>query len=282
MSKALLIDARNALYRAVYAGLANKHQVKPHFFIILLRHFTNLINIIRPTSVHVFWDAPRDTVWRRTVLQTYKERQTNQHVKDISIHLPLLTEIAKEFFDVMSIRQYSKSHMEADDLIYAAVTCIHPKQSVIVSTDSDMAQIPYRFTSNSVYHPSESKFLNIPPYNPAHLKALVGDETDVIKGYYGVGPVTGKALLANKEDLQEFLKSKGSAIYYRNLLLIDLSFCPRILANTVYVERQLAKPVKFSNDKINELIEKYKIYSLHTEQSNLVMPFKHFVDEQSG
>ena len=271
----LLVDARNAIYRAVYAVRADHRPgVKYHYFVALLRQMTNWMNRLRPTSVSVCWDAPRATVWRRAALQTYKDRSDSNYVEGLAEDITLTTEVAREFFRVMNVRQLSRKQMEADDLLYAAVSVLHPKKSIIVSTDSDMVQIPYRFSSCSVFHPVEMEEVPVPCCNPAHLKALMGDNADSIDGYYGIGPKKGQALLENPTDLQEFLKLKGAKTFHLNLLLIDLGMCPRILANTLYAQRALAEPVTFDKGEINKLIMQHKVNGLQQEFADLVLPFK--------
>ncbi len=277
MQPALLIDARNVLYSAVYAGLNDRQSTRYHFFVILLRQLASLINIKRPRSVHIFWDAPRETLWRRGVLATYKDRSDSNYVEGLVEHLATTTKVAQDFFQHMNVRQYSRPNMEADDLLYAAVTLLHPQPNVIVSSDSDMMQMAYRYSSCTVYSPSEKANRLVPTVNPAHLKALMGDVADSIDGYYNIGPVRGKALLEDLTALREFLRIKGAEIYHRNLLLIDLSFCPRVLANTVYVQQQFSKPVKYSKDDINRLIMVHKVNGLQAEFPNLVLPFKNLV-----
>lgn len=275
MVDALLIDARNAIYRAVYAVKADRrHTTKYHYFVILLRQLSSWINAYRPNSVHIFWDAPRTTVWRRKILDTYKDRSNSQYVEDISEELALTTHVAQEIFTYMNVRQYDRKGMEADDLIYAAVSILHPKKNVIVSTDSDMVQIPYTFSSSTVYDPKKRTEMEIPCVNPVMQKALVGDKADSIDGYRGIGPKKSEAMLKNPPDMDRFLKTVDKQIYYRNMLLIDLSLNPRLLANKMYVQRIMFSEPKFDDQAINELTEKYKVTGLLTEYADLVYPFK--------
>jgi 5'-3' exonuclease len=271
----LLIDARNALYRAIYAVKADRrHDVKYHYFTILMRQLNRWMNTFRPSAVHVFWDAPRSTVWRRQGLETYKDRSTSQYVEDISEDLKMTTEVAQEFFAAMNVRQYSRRCMEADDLIYAATTVLHPMPTVIVSSDSDMIQIPFTFASSKQYDPGKKEEVEVPDVNPVWQKALTGDKADSIDGYYGIGPKKSAALLEDHRELRQFLESKGSKIFYRNLLLIDLSLCPRLLHNKVYVQRRLSEPIKFCAKTINDLIMKHKVNGLLQEYNDLVPPFQ--------
>lgn len=275
MPKHLLVDARNALYRAIYAVKADRrHDVKYHYFTILMRQITRWMNTYRPTSVHIFWDAPRNDVWRRQVLPTYKDRTKSSYVEDISEDLKMTTQVAQEFFAAMNVRQYSRKTMEADDLIYAATTVLHPEESIIISSDSDMIQIPFNFDSSLQYDPGKKIEVEVPSVNPVWQKALCGDKSDVIDGYYGIGPKKSAILLADHKELRVFLEAKGSKVFYRNLLLIDLSLCPRLIHNKVYIHRRLAEPVTFSAKAINDLIMQHKVNGMLQEYNDLVPPFQ--------
>lgn len=272
---ALLVDARNALYRAIYATKHdNRFDVKYHYFVIFLRQLTSWIRRYDPVSVHVFWDAPRATVWRREMAPNYKDRDKSTYVEDISEELSSTTAVAQAFFEKMAVRQYSRKRMEADDLIYAAVAALHPIPTVIVSTDSDMIQIPYRFNSSTVFHPQKQEEVDVPDVNPVMQKALVGDKADSIAGYKGIGPVKSAKMLADPAVLEEFLKGEGRRIFGLNMALIDLSLNPFCLANKLYVLRRLAEEVEFSKSDIDALTRKYKVNGLMQEYSNLVPPFK--------
>lgn len=275
----LLVDARNVIYRSAYATKANNHNytAQYHCFTILMRQLNSWMNLYHPRSVHIFWDAPRTTVWRRSCLKSYKDRTANPYIADMSEDIELTTQIAQEFFSVMNVRQYSRKSMEADDLIYAAVSILHPESSIIVSSDSDIVQIPYLFSSSKQYDPGKKCEVDIPTVNPVLQKALVGDKSDVIDGYHGIGPKKSAALLSSHANLQKFLKDNGTKLFYRNLLLIDLSLCPRLLHNKVYIQRQLAKPLQYCSKTINSLILQHKVNGLLQEYRNLVQPFEKLV-----
>ena len=272
---ALYVDARNALYRAVYAVKHDKRPgSKPHFFTVFLRQLATWINNFRPESVHIFWDAPKNTLWRRQILQSYKVRDKSAYLEDISADLEVTQRVAAAVFPFMGVRQYVRKAMEADDLIYAASVVRHPHETVIVSTDSDMLQIPFMLHSVSVYDPQERAKVTIPEHHPAVQKALVGDTTDKVPGYDGIGPKKSAAMLAEPNKLQQYLNAAGRELFSRNLILIDLSLCPRLLDNQLYIRRTMAKPVAFDKARIKELIGEHKISGLTAEFSNLVFPFQ--------
>lgn len=271
----MLIDAKNALYKSIWAIKNNKRPgVKNHYFTAFLRQLTKWMNYIRPSSIHLFWDAPRNTVWRKNILSTYKDRTASSNYVDITDDLAELTVIVKDFAKYMNIRQYERKHMEADDLIYSAVSVLHPLRTIIISSDSDMVQIPFRFSSSSVIDAAKSMdYIAVPQHNPVYIKSLVGDTSDCIDGYYGIGPMKSAAMLEDRDKLRDYFKLKGSELFNRNILLVDLSMCPQLLANTLYVHKQLADDVSFDRSKIVELINTHKVYELHAEFADLIIPF---------
>ncbi len=270
----LLVDARNALYRAIYAAKAERHRNGYHNIIYLLRQISSWIRQLNPTSVHIFWDAPRKTVWRREILSTYKDRTNSQYVDDITEDLANTTEVAMELFKYLNLRQYSKKKMEADDLIYAASVTLHPKPSIIISSDSDMMQIPYMVSSSKVYDPKTLIENEIPRHHPAMMKSIVGDKSDCIAGYYGIGPKKGSLLIENFQHLQEFLELKGRDVYHRNLLLTDLSLCPKLMSNRLYIQRIMSQSVCYDKDKVKETSKSYKLLGFDSEFANLIPPFQ--------
>lgn len=273
---AMLIDAKNVLYKSIWAIKNDRRPGhKNHYFTAFLRQLTKWMNQVRPSSVHLFWDAPRSTVWRRKILPTYKDRQIKDGVEDITEDLSNLTKIVKDFAQYLGIRQYERDCMEADDLIYTCVSVLHPNNTVIISSDSDMTQIPFRFSSSSVINASKSMDrIQTPTYNPVYVKSLVGDKSDCIDGYYGIGPAKSAALLEDIDKLKDYFKLKGSKIFNKNMLLIDLSMCPQLLANTLYVRRKLFEDVLFDRQKIIEMINHHKVFDLQTEIADLIIPFK--------
>jgi 5'-3' exonuclease len=272
---ALLIDIRNALYRAIYAVRADRRNtLKYHYFTVLLRQMNTWINYYKPESIHIFWDAPRKTVWRRKILPTYKDRTNNQYIEDISEDLFKTTNICKAFFNHMNVRQYSKKTMEADDLIFAAVAVMHPKPTVVISSDSDMIQIPYMFSSSKVFDPGKQIEPELPTVNPVIQKCLVGDKSDNIPGYRGIGPKKSQAMLEDTSLLVKHLADAGNKTLMRNMLLVDLSLNPRLMINKFYVQRKVLDPVEFDSNQIKHLMNKYKISGLMQNYNNLVLPFQ--------
>jgi 5'-3' exonuclease len=275
---ALLIDARNALYRAIFAVKSDKrHKIKYHYFVAFLRQIVSWIREYHPNTVHVFWDAPRSTVWRKQICKEYKQRDKSKYVEDISKELSQTTKIAQSFLNLLNVRQYNRNGMEADDLIYAYVTLSHPNKTIVVSTDSDMVQLPYYFSSCDLYNPVKKQIVPVPSVNPVFQKALVGDSSDNIKGYHGIGPKKSEKLLADNKLFVEFLKANSKNVLYRNLMLIDLSLNPRLLANKMYVYKKMSSSVNFDTSQVKSLAQEFKVQGFLTEYADLVPPFSKLI-----
>ena len=275
----LIIDVRNALYRAIYAHRAElMRTANPvHPFVIFLRLMNNWIRLYNPQSVNMFWDAPRKEVWRKKILPTYKDRENNTYIVDISEDLKSLTSLCEQAFAVMNIRQFYKKNMEADDLIYTSVSVLHPSPTIVISTDSDMIQIPYRYSSCILYEPKKEIEITLPDYNPVLFKALKGDKADNIPGYRGIGPKKALKLASDFCLLREFLNINDKMIYNRNQLLIDLSMCPRVLNNTIYVRKKMAEKIEYDKGKLLEFAKTQKINGLLAEFNDLIVPYQKLI-----
>lgn len=263
----MVIDIRNALYRAVYAY--KKQNAKNSPIRVLLGQIRGWYDFISPDSIHIAWDAPRTKVWRRTLLETYKDRTSSQYVDDLREHLTELTIVCKDVFAGLGFRQYYQQSMEADDLVYAISHSLQPEKVVIISTDSDLIQIPYRMPHVSVYDPINGNYTPVPDKDPVLIKALKGDKSDNIAGYWKVGPVNAEKLMDNRTSMQEFLDVRGRETLERNLKLIDLSLNPHLLDNRLYVIKMLSKKVAYNEETIKEAIKKHNIPDLISDLHQL-------------
>lgn len=266
---ALLIDGKNTAYRAVFGGRNDNC----HPFVTWLRLTTVWLEKLKPSSVHVFWDCHKQDIWRRKVLEEYKANrgETDPAIRDA---LWSLETVAREVLPWMNIRTYSRDTQEADDLIYSASRALAPNKVIIVSGDSDMTQIPWLMGHVKVFEPRKGEFVDFPEVNPIIQKALTGDNSDNISGYYGIGPVKSRDMMSDPKLLQEFFAIRGDKEFRRNLALIDLSMNPSRISNEMYVYQKLAEPIVFDKGAIVKKIQEHKISGLATDYSRIVVPFK--------
>jgi len=105
------------------------------------------------------------------------------------------------------------------------------------------------------------------------MKSLVGDKSDSIPGYKGVGEVTAQKILAGNR-LNSFLSENDKSLFYRNLTLIDLSLCPNLLGNKKHaLDTIWAEPI-FDDAEIRNSIMRNKINGMISEYSSIMQEFR--------
>ena len=247
----MLVDGRNALYRAVYAGLNDQkfQESGADYFTIMMRFLHHYYATFKPKSVHIFWDDKSTNLWRTEFYPEYKATRDNSDIRET---LNKQYKLALDLFRYMGFRQYFRKRQEADDLIYAFCRSFK-EQTVIVSSDSDMKQIPYSMSHVDLYNPSKAGRSNknvlleeVPESNVVITKAFTGDKADNIDGYRGIGPVKGNQYTTNLHDRAAFFKSVDPSAFIRNRKLIDLGLCPDLLDNMLYVEKHRTTPVQYN------------------------------------
>jgi DNA polymerase-1 len=297
----LLIDAKNMLYRAIFTAVGDKKfKDSGHHSINIVLHFMKYyLDKFSPKNIHVFWDTRRSNTWRKEVMPSYKEGRSNTRDDiDVDSELVKLTESLTALLKNMCVRQYYRDKMEADDLIYAFCRMNPFDKIVIVSSDSDLKQISFSYTNVSIHHPlSKNKNLTeeVPNIDPVLVKALVGDKSDNIDGYYRIGPKTAKILIEDTSARNEFFQSEKSIVksgddkitvgnqrFKENLRIIDLSLCPFLLDNMMYTSSKQFRPIRFDLNKIREIISKYKLRGVMADISRYITPFKKLLEEPNG
>lgn len=255
----LLVDGRNSIYRAVHANRSNPPGSRRHSLTVMLSFIAKWLARFEPHRVHVFWDAHKTNLWRRKLLPTYKDRDTDP---DISAECSAVEAAAIDVFKYMNIRQYRRDTMEADDLIYSMCKVVTDRKLVVASSDGDFKQLATYFRHVELYEPRKNEMVELSKCNPVFQKALMGDTSDNVIGYDGVGPVKSATMADDAVIRNQFLKDRGNQAFVLNLLLVDLSLCPYAAENMLYVGRSISAPVEYDKAK-----------ALSTAQSHLVNGF---------
>lgn len=281
MGPALFIDGKNTAYRALFASINNPDFHKTHPFVTWLRLTNICIERFRPSSIHVFWDCPKGMVWRKKIISEYKENRNGNSNDEILEGLRKVEAVASSILPLMNMRVYRKDTQEADDLIYSACRVIAPQKAVIISSDSDMIQIPWLMSHVKVYDPRKNEFMAVPDTNPVYVKCLMGDSTDNVSGYRGIGDVKSRQIAKGYRVMTEFLDVRGEQEFKRNLALIDLSLNPSRMSNELYVIRTMGVDTQFDRAAITTKIQELKIMGLNGEFQRLVVPLK-FIGAKPG
>lgn len=294
--KHLLIDAKNMLYRAIFAAESdNKFVESGHHPINVVLHFLHSWHMnFRPDQIHIFWDEERKKTWRRKLCKTYKgHRKDKPRLEEAQDKLGSLSPICIQFFQNLGFKQYYRSGQEADDLIYAFCRMNLSDDVVIISSDGDLKQIPYRFRNVKVCNPlaKDREIEPIPTVDPVIYKALTGDKSDNIDGYYLVGKIKATAMCKDYQVLAKFLESDKAVIkedgekeivkdqrFRDNLRIIDLGLCPELTENMLYIVKAQTRPSEFNLPEIKKLIVKRKLRGVLCDLHRYVTPFKRLGD----
>jgi 5'-3' exonuclease len=267
----ILIDGRNIIYRAVAASKSSNYDTHP--VTIVIRMMDKWRRLFKPNKWRVFWDVPKQAIWRHDIYKDYKGGRPS-YDEEFKEYIKQSQTICSKIFYNCKITQYIKSHNEADDLIYAFIVNNQNKKNLIVSSDGDMPQITFRFENCDIHNPNYKKFdiFPIPKYDPIIIKSLTGDKSDNIKNYPLVAEKTAMKII-DKGTLDDFLKLKGIELFNLNKSLIDLSLNPNLESNIDYI-KSVNDNDNFNLKNVEKLILKHSVKGLYQEFIQKINPFK--------
>lgn len=251
----LLIDGKNILYRAIFAR--TKDSPVEVFFRIIQRS----IRQANATSFHIFWDCPRSETWRRKLYPPYKA-QRKESDPEIGEAIGINLKILKKLVPLLGFRQYYCDKLEADDLVYAFASMFHPTDLVVLSSDRDLLQIPFRFLNARQLQPA-GEFYEKPLVNPVLEKCLTGDKSDNIEGYHGIGPKKAAKMLADPVKLHTFVQASPRTFLF-NMNIVDLSLCPYQMRAQYTVLNGIREETKFDLNAARGILGQHNMYpALH-------------------
>ena len=212
MNKVLLLDAYNLIYRARYSGM-NKgdHSTIFNFF----RGLRPLIEKFDPDIAYFVLEGK--PVKRLNMNADYKGQRVYHNNDGFNEQRKEILKIVEEHFPMFIVKH---NDYECDDVInHLAVKVHHQDDVTIISSDTDFIQS----VSDRVklYNPVRKKYIDGTDYDYVEWKSLVGDNSDNIKGFKGIGDKRAKSLLETREKLEEFLiKENNREIFERNNFMI--------------------------------------------------------------
>lgn len=235
----LIFDGNNLMHRAyhAYARLTNKG--KPVNIIYGMPCLTHaLINQFRPDEIFLCWDDDRHKE-RLRLLPEYKgsrKTKTQEQYEDMNHQ----KKVVRELYSSLGLKQLIGKGMEADDYIYMLVRKYKKTHNItIISTDKDFHQLlaPGVKIFNTakhqlIHHKNLKGLFGYSPEQCIDYLSLVGDSSDNISGYRGMGEERTKVFLAEFGSISNFLltdstfmkidKALLKTIYQRNRQLIGL------------------------------------------------------------
>ena len=205
----LLVDGLNTLIRAFSTStVINSKGHNVGGLTGFLKSLGSIYRLIDPTRIIVAWDGENGAQNRKNIDPNYKAQRVHsgiihKDVYDTKVEeLDSLKEQSIRLIDYLSylpITYVRIDKLEADDIIayLAKKASKKGKQVTILSTDRDFLQLVD--ANISVYSPvkkilydykTAAEYLQVLPENYNIVKALVGDDSDNIRGIKGAGVKT--------------------------------------------------------------------------------------------
>lgn len=256
MSKTLILDAYNLIYRAKSGFTSGENAVIFMFF----RSLRALIEEFKPDKCYfVLEGIPKSNI---ESLQEYKANRPNQ---DESFHRQkkIIINAIKEFFPIEVVRH---PDFECDDIAanIARREAEKGNEVTVISSDTDFIQILQWNTKGNIhlYNPVKKSFISPPEYDYIKWKAIRGDKTDNISGIPKFGDKTAEKY-ANDESLflSLFENKQYSEILERNKKLIEFQDISCLDSNL-----EITNSKVFNREKVLELFTELGFNSLTTEK----------------
>lgn len=226
----MVIDAMNMLIRS-FSLLKSMNPSGHHVggLVGFLRSLAYTTRIIDPTRVVVVWDGKGGSGNRQNINPNYKAQRATARITHWGLYdtkeeekEALIAQLyrTQDYLDCLPVQQVMLEKLEADDVIayLAKQASSSNKKLTIVSSDKDFLQL---VNSNiEVYAPIKKKTLTehnieqelkVVPENYNIVKALLGDNSDNLKGIKGLGLKTiikeFPEIVHNKEATLDYIYS---------------------------------------------------------------------------
>lgn len=289
----VLVDGMNLAHRAKWAYRKLKYKNLDR--VVDVSIFFGMVQMIKtwlqrngwqPEKLIIFWDG--DLHEER--LKIYPDYKRKRHEKrDKKQHSKFMKKVIKvqKLFHYMGVAQAYDPKVEGDDMCYLLVKeYIAFNRIVIISGDQDFDQLVNNDVS--VYDPGRDR-ITVPALVGAHnyglnvnqlvdLKCLMGDTSDEITGFRGVGESKAPAFLRQFGSIQRYLddedamytgltdKDRLRKIYKRNRKLMDLRyFNEKYNANREISWYKGKKYPTFNEVKYLDFCSKYGLRTFQTK-----------------
>jgi 5'-3' exonuclease len=296
----LLLDISNLLYRTFYAQLSGDEDtiagMAMHSALTTLNKY---YKIYKPKKVVMVFDR---SSWRKEYTAEYdylkpykgnrRKDQTEAQKAKYTKFIEHVAQFEKLINDHTTIILLAGERLEADDLIAGFVQRYTDDNIVIITADSDMAQL-LKHDNVRLISPATDKDQSLEKYDndPEYYlfqKCIRGDMSDNIQSAYprvrttrikeiydeGSSNNAYKKLIFMKEEWTDQLNRKFTVeqMYNHNRILIDLEKQPediKILINQT-LDAEIDTMKKFSYFHLLKFVGKYKLQRIKDSIENFV------------
>lgn len=218
------------------------------FFHLVTRKIMDYITTYKNTIL--CWEGKNSTAWRKSIWPPYKE---NRHKDDPNYKwVGPLMEKSYEFFSLFHTKCLKVDGCEGDDCIYATCKYYAEKgeEVRIISTDRDLSQIMNYWDTVSQFNPVKREEVK-KDENILLEKALVGDASDNIKPFKGLGPKTFEKMMADKEFWNKKMTNENQQVLEEVMKIVDLRKYPLVFQEAI--KNELDKPWnEFNSDSVEK------------------------------
>lgn len=296
----MLIDGSNLAYRAYYRFKKLKFKDIPTGLVFgFLRQLWIYITRFQPNDIIVIFDTSKSkkSNFRNKLLPDYKgnrKQDLSFNIEDFNGQLIKVRKILRRLGIKVVWDNEGLKH-ETDDYI-AYYTQKHEGKCVIISGDKDFCQLISPSVKmlkvqgekdNLIYESNCKEIMGVEANQFADYLTMVGDNSDNIKGYFGIGEVKGKQFFEQFKSIKSFLLTPTATfkgidkdglrdLYNRNKYLVNLK---KALKKYPIKKVPLIKPRQFNYDKIIAMFEEYGLKSFTLD--DFLKPFKQLQNESN-
>ena len=212
--KIVIIDGNNNFYRAYFANMNLSSMGKNIGAIFQFpRILSMLMKTYNPDKMVICWDG-RSSEHRTKLLPGYRVRDKKMNLRFDLEDFLYQKKYATKMAYFLGIPQIRDSYVEADDYIYTITQKYKARgyRVIIVSTDKDFNQLIDKDVAvhnekakKLINHKNAFKHLGYKPEQTVDYLCMLGDDSDKIPGYRGMGEVKTKDFLAKVNSIEDFL-----------------------------------------------------------------------------
>lgn len=208
----LVIDFNNTVYRARAGYNRGDHSITYTFFLMLRK----MVEKFSPSCVYIVKEGRPQR--RHDAFGEYKANRSSPGDDFWRQHGDIV-----DILSTMPVRIVRHALRECDDTIAHLVRVTHKDdECVIVSTDTDFIQLLSDDDRIKLWSPGKEVWVKNFPVDYVKWKSLVGDGSDNIPGFKGIGAKTAEKMLLDPQKFQAFMQQEEGRQekFDRNLFLI--------------------------------------------------------------
>lgn len=275
--KCLVVDGMSMAYTAYYAHNLSYKGKSTSIMYGMISQLKSIMAIYPPSKIVVCWDGNKSERRLKWLPEYKSHRAKNMTQKERNRFHKEVARVRKMLY-YLGIPQCHNKEIEGDDMVYLVMKRMLNLYKVwIISGDKDFCQlINYDVT---VYNPrtkipySTFAFIcdnKVEIWQYVDFLCMVGDKSDDIPGYRGIGEVRASKLLLQYGSVKNFIKTKGAEfsgvsdkkhlkhICKRNRRLIDLKWYGEKYHSEKDILYYKGKRVpKFQEEKFKAYCRKY-------------------------